>query len=318
MAANSGLLRNVNEQNSITGSNKLEILLFSLGVDSYTQQRETFGINVFKVREVLRSPNITRAPDTPLTIAGMVNLRGSLIPVIDLGKYIGIKTDTKPAIMIVTEYSGQQHGFLVESVEAILRLDWSATKAPPDIIAGPLGSLVTAVTQHIDSRLVMMLDLERILSEVRQTDEHLLYKEIKPLVVRNCTVLFVDDSSIARKQIQRTLDAMEVKYISCVNGKDAWRELIKLADYADSKKISLTDILQAILTDVEMPEMDGYTLAKKIKDDSRFKGIPIIMHSSLNSLFNQELGRSVGVDGYIPKFEPLRLADTLSSFLMGA
>jgi two-component system chemotaxis response regulator CheV len=125
------------------------------------------------------------------------------------------------------------------------------------------------------------------------------------------TVYFADDSSVARKQIERTLDALGVRYVGSVNGRQAWDELEKLAIYASTSGRKIKDMLALILTDVEMPEMDGYILTKRIKTDPRFEGVPVIMHSSLSGMSNQQLGRSVGVDEYVAKFEPQRLAEVL-------
>ena len=116
---------------------------------------------------------------------------------------------------------------------------------------------------------------------------------------------------LARKQIERTLDALGVRYVGSVNGRQAWTELEKLASYAASSGRKVKDMVALVLTDVEMPEMDGYILTKKIKTDPRFDGVPVIMHSSLSGMSNQQLGRSVGVDEYVAKFEPQRLAEVL-------
>ena len=161
----SELLKSVDARTKLAGTNKLEILLFSLGTHSVTGRRETFGINVFKVREVMRTPPITAAPDMPSSVEGMVSLRGVLVPVVDLAKYAGIPTESPRSIMIVTEYAGHTQGFLVEAVDTILRLDWSQMKVPPDMLTAELGGLVTAVTELPDSRLVMMMDVEKVLSE---------------------------------------------------------------------------------------------------------------------------------------------------------
>lgn len=125
----SELLKKIDARTKLAGTNKLEILLFSLGTDQRTGRRETFGINVFKVREVMRTPEITAAPEMTASVEGMVSLRGQLVPVIDLAKYTGIVTETKPDIMIVTEYNGHTQGFLVEAVDTILRLDWSLMRS---------------------------------------------------------------------------------------------------------------------------------------------------------------------------------------------
>jgi two-component system chemotaxis response regulator CheV len=146
-------------------------------------------------------------------------------------------------------------------------------------------------------------------------DDELIAKSVQPLNIPNRTVFFADDSSVARKQIEKTLDAMNVKYISAVNGSRAWMELKKIADYAEASHIPVHDMIQVILTDVEMPEMDGYMLTRKIKEDKRFSSIPVLMHSSLSSDSNQQLGKAVGVDEYVPKFEPQKLAQTLARLL---
>ena len=312
----SDLLKNIDARTKLAGTNKLEILMFSLGRDLRTGREEVFGINVFKVREVMRIPDITRAPEMPASVEGMVSLRGALVPVINLAKYIRMESDCKPEIMIVTEYNGHTQGFLVKAVDNILRLDWSAMRVPPAMLMAEMGGMVTAITELKDKRLVMLLDVEKVLAETGHFDsDELIFKSVKPIGKENRTVFFADDSSVARNQISRTLDAMQVKHISAINGRQAWIELCKMADYAESANLPLKTMLQVILTDVEMPEMDGYMLTRKIKADKRFNGIPVLMHSSLSSTSNQQLGKSVGVDEYVPKFEPQKLSQTLARLL---
>lgn len=314
----SDLLKNIDARTRLAGTNKLEILLFTLGVDARTGRHETFGINVFKVREVMRTPAITAAPDMPPAVKGMVSLRGALVPVVDLAEYAGVQPDSPRDIMIVTEYNGHTQGFLVEAVDTILRLDWSQMRVPPAmLLSSELGGLVTAVTELADGRLVMLLDVERVLSETTKIDDEFLFAEIKPLGREDITILFADDSSIARNQIERTVSALGIRSIPTVNGRMAWDELQKLAAQASAAGKKVKDLVQLILTDVEMPEMDGYILTKNIKSDPRFAGIPVIMHSSLSSMSNQQLGKSVGIDEYVSKFEPQRLADTLTRLLKG-
>jgi len=312
----SDLLKNIDARTKLAGTNKLEILMFSLGKDLRSGREETFGINVFKVREVMRIPEITRAPEMPPAVEGMTSLRGALVPVIDLAKYIGMESDSAPGIMIVTEYNGHTQGFLVKAVDNILRLDWSAMRVPPEMLVAELGGLVTAITELKDKRLVMMLDVEKVLAETGHFgSDEMIFKSVKPLGKENRTVFFADDSSVARNQIARTLEAMGVKSISAINGRKAWEELSRMADYAESSGTPLREMLQVILTDVEMPEMDGYMLTRKIKSDKRFNGIPVLMHSSLSSTSNQQLGKAVGVDEYVPKFEPQKLSQTLARLL---
>jgi two-component system chemotaxis response regulator CheV len=313
----SELLRNIDARTKLAGTNKLEILLFSLGLDSRTGRCETFGINVFKVREVMRTPPITSAPEMPGAVEGMVSLRGALVPVIDLARYAGVQTETPRDIMIVTEYAGHTQGFLVEAVDTILRLDWSQMRVPPAMLMAEMGGLVTAVTELADGRLVMMMDVEKVLAENISRDDELVFRSIKPLDRPELMVVFADDSVVARKQIQRTLEAMEVKYVAAINGREAWTELERIANYALSIGRKPSDMISLVLTDIEMPEMDGYILTKKIKNDPRFSGIPVIMHSSLSGMSNQQLGKSVGVDEYVAKFEPQRLSEALGRRLLG-
>jgi two-component system chemotaxis response regulator CheV len=308
----SELLKNIDARTKLAGTNKLEILLFFLGVDQRTGRRETYGINVFKVREVMRTPAITAAPDMPPSVEGMVSLRGALVPVIDLAKYSGISSDVPREIMIVTEYNGHTQGFLVEGVDTILRLDWSKMRVPPEMLMSQTGGLVTAVTELDDNRLVMMMDVEKVLSETTSIDNEVIFRSVVAIDRPDATVFYCDDSSVARKQIERTLTAMGIKGVSAVNGRRMWEEMEKMAAYAQSVGRPLSSIVNLILTDIEMPEMDGYILTKKVKSDPRFNGIPVIMHSSLSGMSNQKLGLSVGVDEYVPKFEPQRLSETLA------
>ncbi|NMG27319.1 chemotaxis protein [Aromatoleum evansii] len=311
----SELFKNIEARTRLAGTNKLEILLFTLGVDQRTGRRETFGINVFKVREVMRTPAITAAPEMPSSVEGMVSLRGVLVPVVDLGRYVGVGADARRDIMIVTEYNGHTQGFLVEAVDTILRLDWAQMRVPPDMLTANMGGLVTAVTELKDNKLVMMLDVEKVLAETTTQDDQYLFKGIEPIEGSTHTVYFADDSSVARRQIERTLDVLGVPYVGSINGRMAWEELQKAARFAESTGRKVSDVVSLVLTDVEMPEMDGYILTKSIKSDPRFAGIPVIMHSSLSGMSNQQLGKSVGVDEYVPKFEPQRLAETLRRLL---
>ena len=313
----SELLKSIDARTKLAGTNKLEILLFFLGRDTRTGRRETFGINVFKVREVMRTPPITSAPEMPAAVEGMVSLRGALVPVIDLAKYAGVQTETPRDIMIVTEYNGHTQGFLVEGVDTILRLDWSQMRVPPEMLMAEMGGLVTAVTELEDNRLVMMMDVEKVLAETARYDDETAYRSVTAINKPDATVFFADDSIVARKQIEKTLQLMGVNYVGSVNGRQAWEELDKMATYAESMNKQACEMISLVLTDIEMPEMDGYILTKKIKSDPRFVGVPVIMHSSLSGMSNQQLGKSVGVDEYVAKFEPQKLSEALARRILG-
>ncbi|RMG37642.1 MAG: chemotaxis protein CheV [Gammaproteobacteria bacterium] len=309
-------IQSVDERTRLAGANRLEILLFSLGKDRATGREETFGVNVFKVREVMLIPEITRAPDMPPAVEGMVSLRGTMVPVINLQKFCGVDAEEPPNILVITEYNKHVQGFLVHSVDNIQRIAWDDVKVPPPMMAQRHGGMVTAVTELSDGRLVMIMDVEMVLAKTAGFGEDPdLFASLQRLDDADYTVLFADDSSVARDQVTRTLDAMGVHHIACQNGREAWERLDEIARHAEQKGQRITDLVQCVLTDVEMPEMDGYVLTRRIKEDPRFADLPVLMHSSLSAEANQELGKNVGADAYVPKFEPAELADKLREVL---
>ncbi len=313
----SNLMRSIDDRTRLAGTNRLEVLLFSLGKDNKTEREEVFGINVFKVREVMHIPEITHAPDMPDEVEGMVSLRGIMVPVINLSKFCGIETATPPQILMITEYNTFVQGFLVHSVDTIERLDWEDVKTPPSMLTKRLGGLVTAVAELDNDRLVMILDVEKVLAETGglYDNEHFFDGIEKHDASEHITILFADDSSVARSQISRTLDHMGVSYISATTGAEAWAKLNEIAERTAAENRDITDEIQFILTDVEMPEMDGYVLTRNVKQDSRFDDIPVIMHSSLTSEANKALGKGVGADAYVPKFQPQELSQTLNKLI---
>ncbi len=309
-------IQSVDARTRLAGANQFEVLLFSLGRDLSSDRDESFGINVFKVREVLHAPEITRAPDMPAAMEGMVSLRGVVVPVIHLPRYCGIQSAKEPRILIVTEYNRHVQAFLVDSVDCIERLAWQDVKDPPPMMIAERGGLVTAVTEIRDGRLVMIVDVEQILADMTGFhQDHNLFSEIESVDRRDFRVLFADDSRVARDQIARTLDQMGLPHMEARNGAQAWQKLNELADEAERQERDISDMVKCIVTDVEMPEMDGYVLTQKIKEDERFKKIPVIMHSSLSAEANHSLGAAVGADLYVPKFHPQELADAISGFL---
>lgn len=298
------LLASVDARTKLAGSNCMEILLFSLGTG------EIFGINVFKVREVSKTPFITKAPNMPAGVEGLISLRGNVIPVISLSRAIGLPTaGMRGGSMMVTEYSKRTLSFLVHEVDRIIRVDWDKVRAPDN----NGGSLITAITELPDGKLVSILDVESILAN---TFGEAMIGDIEPL---NCdhepSVFFVDDSAIARKKIAEVLDKLGVHHKHALNGMEAWTRLQGMASHIQQSGRSMADEIDMILVDAEMPEMDGYVLTRNIKSDARFEGIPVVMHSSLSSEANRAMGKSVGVDGYVAKFDAEVLADTLRPLL---
>ncbi|MEW9900026.1 chemotaxis protein [Chitinivorax sp. PXF-14] len=310
MTTNESLMENVDARTKLAGSNKMEILLFSLGT------KEIFGINVFKVREVSQTPKITKTPNMPVGVEGVISLRGNIIPVISLAKFIGTRdaSGNSADTMIVTEFSKHTQAFLVHDVDRIIRVDWDRVRAPEAMLAGNQG-LITALTELPDGKLVSILDVEQILASV--IGEKAIPDIPAVHVEGESFMFFVDDSMIARKEIVSVLDKLGAKYFQANNGKEAWDKLQGIANRAMQDGQALKDSLKLILVDAEMPEMDGYVLTKHIKSDPRFRGIPVVMHSSLSSAANRAMGSSVGVDAYVAKFDPFVLAETISPLLQG-
>ncbi len=306
---NTTLLEDVDARTKLAGSNKMEILLFSLGT------HEIFGINVFKVREVTHTPYITRTPNVPVGVEGFISLRGNIIPVISLTNFIklGEQHHCSNQTLIVTEFSRHTQGFLVDSVDRIIRVDWDKVKPPQNMLGGNEG-IITAITELPDGRLVSILDVEQLLASAIGED---VIPEIAAIESDDERfIFFADDSAVARKAIVAVLDRMGVKHQQAGNGHEAWEKLKSLAARAQQDGRPLHSTLRLILTDAEMPEMDGYVLTKNVKEDRRFEGIPVVMHSSLSSQANKTMGMQAGVDTYVPKFDPLVLVETLRPLLV--
>jgi two-component system chemotaxis response regulator CheV len=304
------LFDTVDARTSLAGSNKMEILLFSLGT------QEIFGINVFKVKEVCRAIPITKTPNMPAGVDGIVSLRGHIIPVLTLAKFLGLDGDAQGAqgTMMVAEYSRHILGFLVHDVDRIIRVDWDKVRPADGMLAGNK-DMITAITELPDGRLVSLLDVEQILASAFGEDVVGTVDKIES--GRELCVFFADDSTVARKKISEVLDKMGVKHMQANNGLEAWERLRGLADVAQNSGLSLRNQIQVVLVDAEMPEMDGYVLTQNIKSDKRFENIPVVMHSSLSSEANRDMGKRVGVDYYVPKFDAAMLVGTLRPLLAG-
>jgi len=304
------LFDTVDARTSLVGSNKMEILLFSLGT------QETFGINVFKVKEVCRSMPITKTPNMPAGVDGIVSLRGHIIPVLTLAKFLGLdgNAPSEQNTMMVAEYSRHILGFLVHDVDRIIRVDWDKVRPADAMLAGNK-DMITAITELPDGKLVSLLDVEQILASA--FGEDVVGNVDKVESGHNLCVFFADDSTVARRKICEVLDKLGVKHMQANNGREAWERLKGLADAAQNSGTNLHEQVQVVLVDAEMPEMDGYVLTQNIKADNRFNSIPVVMHSSLSSEANRDMGRRVGVDYYVPKFDAAMLASTLRPLLAG-
>lgn len=311
-------LQDAGERTNLAGNNKFELMLFRLGEAPGSDRRELFGINVFKVREILVMPTITAIANAPPNVLGVANIRGQIIPVIDLPAVVGCTPRRGLTILMVTEYARTTQAFAVEEVDEIVRLEWS------DVLAanGNGGDLVTSIAKldgNTDkSRLVQVLDVEQILRNVMPTaQEEITPESVGEAVVlpKGSVILAADDSPVARLMIEQGLNAMGAAYVMTKTGQEAWERLQTIADEAQAEGKTVQDKVALVLTDLEMPVMDGFTLTRNIKQDPRFKSIPVVIHSSLTGSANEAHVSSVGADAYVAKFEATELAGTLRKVL---
>ncbi|QUM79635.1 chemotaxis protein CheV [Moritella sp. 5] len=306
-----GLLDTVNQRTQLVGQNRLELLMFRLN------GRQRFGINVFKVKEVLQCPPLTTLPKLHRVVRGVAHIRGKTISVIDLSLATGGRPieDLSKAFIIISEYNRSVQGFLVSSVERIININWEAILPPPK--GTGRFSYLTAVTE-VDKELVEVLDVEKILHEVApvkmevsegilETATEIDTKEIEKVI------LVVDDSSVARNQIKKAVSDLGFKIVLAKDGRDGLNKLREMAANGP-----ITDQIALMISDIEMPEMDGYTLTAEVRNDQSLNGLYIILHTSLSGVFNQAMVTKVGANDFIAKFNPDELAGAVLKALKAA
>jgi len=305
----------VDERTNLTGTNKFELLLFRLGGDSAGDRSELFGINVFKVREIVAMPPVTAIAGSLPNMMGVVNIRGQIIPVIDLPSIVGCTPKSGLNIMLVTEFARSAQAFAVETVEDIVRLDWNQVlPAEGGVANGMVTSIARLDTDIASSRLVQVLDVEAIL-RIMSPDS---VSDVDPAKVGatvalkpGTIILAADDSLVARTLIEQGLQAMGLPFVMTKTGKEAWEKLLQISRDAIAEGKTAADKVALVLTDLEMPEMDGFTLTRNIKSDNRFSTIPVVIHSSLTGTANEAHVKSVGADAYVAKFAADELAVAL-------
>ena len=303
-----GILDSVNQRTQLVGQNRLELLLFKL------VGRQRFGINVFKVREVLQCPKLTMLPKQDPYIKGVAHIRGQTISVIDLSKAIGAPaiTQTEDSFIIIAEYNRSVQGFLVAGVERIVTLSWKDMMPPPE--GAGKSSYLTAVTE-IDDQMVSILDVEKILNEINPVSTDLsegVADESVGIELGERIVMIADDSTVARNQVRRALEPLGITMALAKNGQDALDQLTAIAETCEN---SITEKVALMVSDIEMPEMDGYTLTAEVKGNERMAKMPIILHTSLSGVFNNAMVAKVGAEDFIPKFHPDELATAVKKWL---
>ncbi|CAK4069024.1 MULTISPECIES: chemotaxis protein CheV [Vibrio] len=304
-----GILDSVNQRTQLVGQNRLELLTFRL------MGRQRYGINVFKVKEVLQCPKLTSMPNLHPLVKGVAHIRGHTVSVIDLSLAIGGRptTDVDKAFVVIAEFNRTIQAFLVTSVERIINMHWEAILPPPD--GAGKANYLTAVT-NIDNELVEILDVEKILAEIAPVDEtmdsaiseEIAQVETEKEIVRR--ILIADDSTVARKQVERAITSLGFEVVAVKDGKEAYEKLVEMAAEG-----SIYDQISLVISDIEMPEMDGYTLTAEIRRHADLKNLYVILHSSLSGVFNQAMVERVGANSFIAKFNPDELGNAVKTAL---
>ena len=301
----SGVMASVDQRTQLAGRNRLELLMFRLSGP------QLYGINVFKVKEVLQCPPLSNVPQSHPVVRGISSIRGSTISIMDLSMAIGGSpvTDIENAFVIISEYNRSTQGFLVKEVDRIVNLNWKDMLPPPPGAAG--ASYLTAVT-YVNEKMVEIIDVERVLAEVMGTKE-----DVSEEILDNANldegskknlILVSDDSLVARKQVCRTIE--NELHLETVTTKDGKEAIDLLKSWAENNDPQL-DRLAMIISDIEMPEMDGYTFTTEVRADDRLKHLHIILHTSMSGVFNQTMVDRVGANKFIAKFEPDILAQAV-------
>lgn len=305
----SKLLDSVDQRTKLVGQNRLEVLMFKLAGS------QTFALNVFKIKEVLPQRAMNLIPHSHPKISGVMNIRNQTIPVIDLSAAIGSRSmqDREDTNMIVTEYNRTTQAFLVGKVDRIVNMNWDEILPPPSGLGR--SNYLTAITR-IDERIVEILDVERVLADIipynTEVAEDVLDSELKAYAEQHqLKILLAEDSSTAVTQVRETLGHLGIETIVTGDGLQALNYLKGLV--AERKDIYKEVFM--VITDAEMPEMDGYRLTHEIRNDSHLKDLKVMLHTSLSGSFNDAMAEKVGCDLFISKFQPDELATKVQGIL---
>lgn len=295
-----GMLEAVDQRTQLVGENRLELLMFRLN------GMQLFAINVFKVQEVVQLPKLNLMPHRHPSVGGVTHFRGKTIPVIDLSQSIGLRpiSGDQACNLIVSEYNNSIQGFMVGEVDRIINMNWNEILPPPDGVGRQ--NYLTAITK-VNERIVEIIDVEKVLAEISPYDsrisDEIIDKDLLSLA-KGLEVLVVDDSSVGLHQCQITLDYLGIKVHTATDGLKALQLLKKWS----AENEDVPNKLLMMITDAEMPEMDGYRLTKEVRDDPKLKDLYIVLHTSLSGSFNKAMVQKVGCDDYLSKFQPDKLA----------
>lgn len=314
----SKLLHSVNQRTQLAGENRLELLLFRL------EDKQLYGINVFKVKKIITCPALTAMPGRHPIALGVANTMDGPLPILDLKLAVGHgnSNNVRGKSVIVAEYNRKMQGFLVDKVEHIINLEWSDIHPPPKGVGNE--HYLTAISKHQDE-IIEIIDVEKIIAEIMPFNEEMdspltealdtAIKEKAEAAVESGEaasapskkVIVVDDSVVARNQIKRCMETAGFECTLLKNGLEAYEFLESIT--MEGKKP--TDDFLLMISDIEMPEMDGYTLTRRVKENPDMQSLYVILHTSLSGVFNKAMVEKVGADDFLPKFDANELANAV-------
>lgn len=292
------LLNRIDQRTRLAGHNRLALLLFRLG------GRQLFGVNVFKVQEVLRRPPLFPIPRLPPGFVGAADIRGRSVPILDLGSAVRFpERHPDPPYLVVTEFNRSVQGFLVAGVDRIVNIAVEDIRPPPEL--GVVDSYLTAVTRY-GGELIQVIDVESVLADATgaqmlQPIDQRLRLAMGAAPVR---ILVADDSRVARNQIRGVLDQLGVASTLLSDGRQAIDHLKQLA----AEGVDVARHYAMVISDIEMPSMDGYTLTAEIRRDPALAGLYVLMHTSLSGVFNNAMIDRVGANAFVAKYSANELA----------
>ncbi len=299
-----------------TGQNELEIIDFRL----YEEKDEgiyewILGVNVAKVREVLVLPTLTKVPNMPKEVEGMAEIRGELIPVVNLAKWLNIREPKNiKKYLIFMEFLRQRIGIIIHKANRIRRISWQDIKTAPQILNAKLNGRITGVVE-IEDGLLLILDFEGILDDMNLLEVfHPITKRAEVEAKKQRRMLLAEDSAVARKIITDILTSAGHEVIATESGKQAWEKLNEMFNEAASQGKNIRDYVDLVITDIEMPEMDGLTLTRLIKETPGFLNLPVIINTTLSDEANKEKAKMVGADDYLVKFDAKHLLDLVEKY----
>ncbi|MGM0533984.1 MAG: chemotaxis protein [Campylobacterota bacterium] len=294
----------IDEKALRVGSNEMELVDFRIFKKVGDKIYEgIYGVNVSKVKEIIKMPKLTELPGVPDFIEGIFDLRGVVIPVIDLAKWMGVEVPPekdKNKRIIIAEFNNIYVSFVVHEAKRIRRINWEDIE-PASFSSGDGAfdkSKITGVTKIENDDVLLILDLESVVAELglyhQEVDENVEVEKFSGFA------LALDDSPVARKYVRKALERMG---FTVVEANDGVEGLEKLEEMYKSYGDAIGKNLKIIVSDVEMPQMDGFHFAANVKDDERFRNIPVVFNSSISDSFSDKRGEDAGGEGYLVKFE---------------